>query len=437
MGEGVDSFFEFIKIVWRDKRCFHHAFFGEINTCIVCTDDINKVEKVFSCVGYRNYLCHMIVVYIKVYTCVNIAKRDQFPHTNGMSEMGERPQQPMPEDMSRQTRLEDLPEFQKLVPEEQQRLLAMGERLIGDVIKPQVDILERTAGLGIVGAMKEAVLPHMKKMGEIQFKNFKASAMAAISVIPMVSQGASFARATEKAGRFERASVKAAGKVEKMGMKAPEKLIKKMNIKYAKAMNAQKNVNSMIGTMANYEAQWFKSFVSKGIPQEIAYKAVNWPIKNLDIFRKELDSGVHYAKAFAHASKGIDTTAGALFKAPLIGEVTKGGLKYGARIGAERIAETWFHKTLHTLDPYPDVPGLVSMVGFLDLIPGVVGAELVPAAWQLVVNKIQMGKEYIGLSKDASKVILSRMGIKFNRLKDNDVVKAAEAFSPAVARGVV
>ena len=242
----------------------------------------------------------------------------------------------------------------------------------------------------------------MKKMGEIQFKNFKASAMAAISVIPMVSQGASFARAAEKAGRFERASVKVAGKVEKMGAKASARLIDKMKLKSAKFINAQEQVNTIIGTMAKAEKQRFKLFVAKGIPQEIAYKAAHWPIKNLDIFRKELDSGVHYAKAFAHASKGIDTTAGALFKAPLIGEVTKGGLKYGARIGAERIAETWFHKTLHTLDPYPDVPGLVSMVGFLDLIPGVVGAELVPAAWQLVVNKIQMGKEYIGLSKDAS-----------------------------------
>ena len=58
-----------------------------------------------------------------------------------------------------QPRLEDMPEFQKLVPEEQQRLLAMREGLVDDVIKPQVDILERTAGLGIVGAMKEAVLP--------------------------------------------------------------------------------------------------------------------------------------------------------------------------------------------------------------------------------------------------------------------------------------
>lgn len=106
-----------------------------------------------------------------------------------MSETGERPQQPMPEDMSRQTRLEDLPEFQKLAPEQQEKLLFLRERMQTEAMSPQHVVTRSIDEMGFFEGLKETIKPHLKQHKEIMFKELKANASLALSLIPILGEG--------------------------------------------------------------------------------------------------------------------------------------------------------------------------------------------------------------------------------------------------------
>ncbi len=103
--------------------------------------------------------------------------------------MGERPPQPMPEDMSRQTRLEDLPEFLKLAPEQQEKVLAARERMMAEAMSPQHVVTRSIEDMGFWKGMGETIKPHLKKQKEIMFKELKANASLALSLIPVIGEG--------------------------------------------------------------------------------------------------------------------------------------------------------------------------------------------------------------------------------------------------------
>jgi|GEM_PF-768669 len=106
-----------------------------------------------------------------------------------MSEIGEVPQGPQPEQQPPQQRLEDLPEFQKLAPEQQERLLAIRERLQAEAMNPQQVVSRSINEMGFWEGMKETVKPHLAKQKEIMFKDLKAYASAALSLVPVLGEG--------------------------------------------------------------------------------------------------------------------------------------------------------------------------------------------------------------------------------------------------------
>ena len=71
--------------------------------------------------------------------------------------------QPRMEDMSRQTRLEDLPEFQKLAPEQQEKLLSLRERMMNEAMNPERVVTRSINEMGFWEGMKETVKPHAEK----------------------------------------------------------------------------------------------------------------------------------------------------------------------------------------------------------------------------------------------------------------------------------
>jgi len=338
----------------------------------------------------------------------------------------------------------EIPSKEQVVvsPELEAALEGAKQRVVSEAQQPQTDILERTAGLGFVSAMKEAIIPHAKKLQEVAFKDLKAAIMAAISLVPIVSSGATAARAAGKAARLEAQSVKMAAKAEKVAKSASVSgrlVTKEIAVADAAAwkagVKAREALNALVSKFSLAELNQYKTLLVKGVDSGLAARIALLPVERAALFEKEIKAGVSTIKAYEHARRGIDTLATKGVK--ILGkdfQVPTGKIKYGARMGAERVGETWLHKALHTLDPYPDVPGLVSMVGLLDLIPGVVGAELVPAAWQLITNRIQGAKAQFALERDVSKVILSRMGVKFQKMKEPQVARAAEVFVPAPAQ---
>jgi len=104
--------------------------------------------------------------------------------TRESSSQGVTQEQEMP-----QSRLEDMPEFQKLAPEQQERLLVARERMMAEAMSPQHVVTRSIDEMGFFEGLKETVKPHLKAKKEIMFKELKASASLALSLIPVLGQG--------------------------------------------------------------------------------------------------------------------------------------------------------------------------------------------------------------------------------------------------------
>ena len=116
-----------------------------------------------------------------------LAKSETFPHTRAMSETGELPQGPEPQ--KQPIRLEDRPEFQALAPEQQEKLLALRERLMAEAANPENVVSRSINEMGFWEGLKHTVKPHMAKHKEIMFKELKAGASLAISLVPALGEG--------------------------------------------------------------------------------------------------------------------------------------------------------------------------------------------------------------------------------------------------------
>ncbi len=107
-----------------------------------------------------------------------------------MSEIGEMsPQGVALEQLKPQPRLEDMPEFQKLTPEQQEKLLSLRERMQAEAMSPQHVVTRSIDEMGFFEGLKETVKPHLKAQKEIMFKELKANASLALSLIPVLGEG--------------------------------------------------------------------------------------------------------------------------------------------------------------------------------------------------------------------------------------------------------
>lgn len=340
-----------------------------------------------------------------------------YSHTDDMDETQEQPSTPE----------------HVVSPELRQSMETANSRIQAEAQAPQADIVERTAHMGLFSALLESQKSHGKKMLEIQFKNVKVAAMAALSLVPFLGEGASAARAAEKVATLESSAAKQLANPNKLGkyVKTQEKL--------GAAKAAYKaEVGRMKSGLSVAEkarlASLSKNAELKGLGQHVGVQAAKLEKGKYKIFKTELGKNIDAESALFHAKKGIDTTKtwAPLGEKTVFGkkvELPTGKWKFRGRMAGEQTAFGMVESALHTLDPYPDVPGVVSMFGLLEIV-GVHGAELAPAAWQFVANKAQMVKEYAGMGKDAAKIVLSRMGMKFDTLKEGRVQRAAEAFIP-------
>ena len=116
-----------------------------------------------------------------------LAQSETFPHTRTMSETNELPQGSEPKDLP--MRLEDRPEFQALAPEQQEKLLALRERLMAEAANPENVVSRSINEMGFWEGLKHTVKPHMAKQKEIMFKELKAGASLAISLVPVLGEG--------------------------------------------------------------------------------------------------------------------------------------------------------------------------------------------------------------------------------------------------------
>lgn len=99
------------------------------------------------------------------------------------------PQGPEPEQEVSHQRLEDMPEFQKLAPEQQEKLLALRERMMAEAMDPKAVVTRNIDEMGFWEGLKETVKPYQQKSKDLAINDLKAGASLAISLIPVLGEG--------------------------------------------------------------------------------------------------------------------------------------------------------------------------------------------------------------------------------------------------------
>ncbi len=82
-----------------------------------------------------------------------------------------------------------MPEFQGMSKELQEHVLAERERLMQEAMNPERVVTRSINELGFWEGLKETVKPHVAKQKEIMFKELKANASLALSLIPVLGEG--------------------------------------------------------------------------------------------------------------------------------------------------------------------------------------------------------------------------------------------------------
>lgn len=272
-----------------------------------------------------------------------------------------------------------------------------------DMRDPAKQSADAAGEVGLVKALWDTALSRKDKIKDLTFKDIKATAAAALSVIPILGE---------------------AGTAANIG----------------KAMTAGKNV-------ANVEkATWAgkltadmvtKKKVGRGISvaldpsrgevwKKFGKSLLNIPENPVNRFLAHpIGSASEAGKAsYDFAKKAIKANTNAELKAMKVAR----GLAAAKTVEAgKNIGMVTAHSLLHKIDPFPDVPPQLAMVAGLAefVLPG---ANLVPALWQLGRNKIEWAKMYGGMALDMGKVVMNRLDGKLTIAKKPDMMAAAGAF---------
>lgn len=253
------------------------------------------------------------------------------------------------------------------------------------------DVSQQTADaakeIGLMDALGQVAKEARANALSLAWKDAKALVAAGVSVVPLAGTLPGFAKTAEAAKGLSAATkaAKATGKAAETGWQ----------ITAARAGKeiAQKKLFQAVGNIPGHAARFM---VEPGVAmRDIAGKGAG--LAKDAVFNR---AGVEASRqAFTHVVK-------------------KGAPAIGLR-GAE-----W---AMHTFDPFPDVPpALVGITAVAGLV--LPGAEIVPAALQLVHNKIEWVKTVGRMGLDMGEVVANRLNRDFIQVKQPEVARAAAAF---------
>lgn len=307
---------------------------------------------------------------------------------------------------------EDPPDMEKIAEREALKQRIESARL--NIERQRGDMAQSTTNaageVGMVKSLWNVMQERQGKMKELAWKDLKAIAAGALSVIPLVGE---------------------AGTVAKIGSAAE---------KGKAALSAEKafKSTSMIGDLGD------AALVSQNTARSEFWKALkNVPRNPVHLVSDPWKSGKEAwgaRKGIQEVGKTADQVAhfgevgalggdSSLIEAALAEKMVDAQKAYsGAKkqLGKDVLKSTGLH-IMNKIDPFPDVPPAIATVaGFADFV--LPGANIVPALWQLGHNKIEWAKMYGGMALDMGKVVMNRFDRKLNSMKEPQVARAAAAF---------
>ncbi len=312
------------------------------------------------------------------------------------------------------------PELAERISHAQAEILAQGQN-------HEAVVGRNIAEMGFLQALGETMKPHAKKLREINFKNFKAQAAAALSLIPVIGQGKAFLNTVGVVEGYEAGAT--AFKAEK-GLRK----FKAIGAGFGRAMAENAPTAAKAGSL--FEKAHAGSMVGY-LEHEGALRAER------------------IAANIAHGTYESSKEASKALKAGLSWnkEVTKKAIAEGLDLAADATGKTgvgrWAFKQIEKrkiptmnilsnpekragigafLDLTPDVPGWLSLTTAVGEMVGIHGIDVIPAALQMGKNTIDTVVTYRRMTGDVLNLAIDRV-----TGRGKGVARAAQLFSSYTA----
>lgn len=257
--------------------------------------------------------------------------------------------------------------------------------------------------VGFVSAVWEASKEGRDQLLELTWKNAKGLVAAGLAVVPFLGTLTNVGKAVE-AGK----GVRAAQQFAKAGVGAAESI---------------GDAERILRIPKAAKKAFFDAL--REIPKNPLHK-IQQPTKAVG----EIVSSAYNLKEKTDALKAMEATVSkAEYLAAHKGEVNvaKEALKASAKKGALSVGFRGAEWAIHTFDPYADVPGpIVNIFSVVGLV--LPGAEIVPAAWQLIHNLKEWPKTVGKMGLAVGEVVANRLNRDYVQVKAPKVVQAAGVF---------
>lgn len=312
-------------------------------------------------------------------------------------------------------------------PELMDRIDAARAEILMDGMDPEAVAARNIAEMGFFKALGETMKPHMKKLKEINGKQFKAQIAAAISVIPFVGEGKSFLGI---AGFKKGLAAAKEAKVAKGTWGAVRE-----GFKARKAFEVAE-ANARLVTLAKTNP-----FIQAEVRAGERIKALTQASKDIAKFEGVGVFGkMKMARELGKATKAVKKEELALaYKLAQRGARLKGANNFEAPIAAFALRHgTKASEAMHTFQGRegvkgffnltPDVPHWLSLTTAVGEMVGLHGIDMIPAVLQMGKNTIDMIATYGKLTKDVWNLCADRISGKHKDLR-----KQVAAFEPKMA----
>lgn len=291
------------------------------------------------------------------------------------------------------------------------------ERRMGDVAQQTVDAAKE---LGLMDALGKIYQEAQAKSMSIAWIDAKAMIAAGASLAPLAGTLPGLAKTAEAAKGLSAAG-KAASTTKEATKAAQTAFQAAQTAGIAEKIAAAKKIVVDIGgkhalaqaEKATAAAKLWEA--AKSIPGHAGRHMVEPGVAMRDI-----------------AGKGLGLAKDAVVNRTAV-EGSKQALKEAVKKGAPAIGIRGLEWAMRTFDPFPDVPpALVGVAGVASLL--LPGADIVPAVWQLIHNKVK-SVEVIGrMVLDMGEVVANRLNRDYIQVMQPEVTRAAAAFPvPAAA----
>lgn len=308
------------------------------------------------------------------------------------------------------------PELSERISHAQAEILAQGQN-------PEAVAGRNIAEMGFLQALGETMKPHAKKLREINFKQFKAQAAAALSLIPIIGEGKAFLSTVGVVKGYEAGAT--AFKAEKGWRK-----VKAIGAGFGRAM--AENAPSAAKAGSFFEKMKAGSVVGKAEAESalraelIAVNIAHGTYETSKDAQRALRAAEKWNKGITKKaiSEGLDTAAQAAGKTGIGGWAFKQVEK--SKLPAVKILSNPEKRAGigAFLDLTPDVPGWLSLTTAVGEMVGIHGIDVIPAALQIGKNTIDMAKTYGNMTNDVLNLAIDRV-----TGRGKGVAKAAQLFS--------